>query len=97
MIEPNERDRKAAHKWALEWFGDGFESADLDAVGVNDLVAVIATAREEGRKEALKAERERCADIVDRHPDESHPAIFDPEEIRGCCEVMAARIRSGEP
>lgn len=46
---------------------------------------------------ALRAERQRCADIVDRHPDEPHPEIFDPEEIRGCCEDMAARIRSGEP
>ncbi len=46
---------------------------------------------------ALSVERERCAKIVDRHPDEAHPASFDAEDVRGCCEVMAARIRSGEP
>jgi hypothetical protein len=54
------------------------------------IAAALAASREEGRRE----ERERCAKIVDRHPDEAHPASFDPEEVRGCCEVMAARIRS---
>jgi hypothetical protein len=54
MSEPSESDREMAHSWALRWFGDGFDAADLDSVDVNDLIKVIATARAEGRREAIE-------------------------------------------
>jgi hypothetical protein len=49
-------------------------------------------------KRHVLAERERCAAIVARHPDEGHPSrmTFNRELIRGCCEAIEARIRSGE-
>jgi hypothetical protein len=40
-------------------------------------------------------ERERCAKIADRHPDDSDEPNWMCEDCRGCCEVIAGKIRSG--
>lgn len=41
---------------------------------------------------ALAAERDRCARIAEAHPDDDCQSD-DPELVRGCCEVIEARIR----
>ena len=75
--------------WADIWESRG-PSLDAGKALVEHVTAAIGA--------AVAGERARCAAIVERHPDEKHPAMrvpFDPEPVRGCCEEMAARIRRG--
>jgi len=78
-----ELEKSTDEKIAAQWLG-----WRIGPTKQREIAEAIRSARYE--------ERERCARIVDRHPDEAHPSVFDPEEVRGCCEEMAARIRSGE-